>query len=105
MNTHRNIATILGLMMIIVSCLMVALIGTSCSYPYWDIANPDDPDPVDTIAEPIIVADTCGFLIPIDTPAFTLLSTWFFNGVPGFFEWHYENDPIGYLSLVNLMEA
>ena len=73
----------------------------------WPIFHTDTiPDtPVDTITEPIIVIDTCEFLVPIDTPAFTLLSTQFFNGVPGFFEWHWDQDQTTYLSLVALMEA
>lgn len=63
------------------------------------------PPQEDTTSAPVVVVDTCETLVHIDTPAFTLLSTFFFNGLPAFFEWHWGNETQSYLSLVSLMEA
>lgn len=58
---------------------------------------------VDT-TEQIIVVDTCDELFHIDTPAFTVLSTLFFNGSPLINEWGFVGISETFFDVASLLE-
>lgn len=90
----------------ILFALLLLLIG--CELP--ESISPDfvhntdtTETPIDTVL-PIVVLDTCEVLVHIDTPAFTTLTIYFFNGMPLVQEWHIQGQDSTFTDLVGLLE-
>lgn len=97
--------------------IFISILFASCQYLNDVPLSIDwyDDQPVDTVVIPIdttivedpdsiVILDTCETLIHYTDPAYTMLYTYFFNGTPLTFNWHYGSTSISNPSLIELLK-